>query len=208
MTWGQFQESENKAVPTDRLVDPRFEIRAGDVLVSRANTEQYVGAPVLVGQCRPRLLLSDKSLRLVPRVDVDPRWLVEALSSPGVRRQISAGSTGMKESMRNVSQATLLAVELLIPPPELQVRVAEHLSSVLGHIERLDSEVDVNERRAKLLRSSLLAEAFSGRLVPQSPNDEPASVLLERIRAERAAQPGRRRGRRRRAEAGEQEVLL
>ncbi len=75
MTWGQFQESENKAVPTDRLVDPRFEIRAGDVLVSRANTEQYVGAPVLVGQCRPRLLLSDKSLRLVPRGDVDPRWL-------------------------------------------------------------------------------------------------------------------------------------
>jgi hypothetical protein len=64
MTWGEFRQHENKAVPADREINPAHEIRPGDILVSRANTEAYVGAPVLVRKCRPRLLLSDKSLRL------------------------------------------------------------------------------------------------------------------------------------------------
>jgi type I restriction enzyme S subunit len=57
----------------------------------------------------------------------------------------------------------------------------------------LDSEISHSEA----LRQSILKKAFSGQLVPQNPNDEPASVLLERIRAEKAQtniQPARRRG--------------
>ena len=53
MTWGEFKAGENKAVSTDR-VDPRFEIREGDLLLSRANTAEYVGASVVVGPVRPR----------------------------------------------------------------------------------------------------------------------------------------------------------
>jgi len=111
MTWGEFRPHENKAVPAV-AVDPRNEIRSGDLLVSRANTSNYVGASVLVGSVRPRLLLSDKSLRLVPRDGVDRRWLMFALSSPGARGQISAKATGTKDSMRNISQAGLLTVEV------------------------------------------------------------------------------------------------
>lgn len=65
MTWGEFRQDQNKAVPPDR-VDPRYEIRTGDLLVSRANTTAYVGAPVLVEKTRPRLLLSDKSPASTP----------------------------------------------------------------------------------------------------------------------------------------------
>ena len=67
MTWGEFRETENKTVLEGRAVDPRMEIHPGDLLVSRANTVDYVGAVVMVHECRPRLLLSDKSLRLYPR---------------------------------------------------------------------------------------------------------------------------------------------
>jgi type I restriction enzyme S subunit len=61
--------------------------------------------------------------------------------------------------------------------------------------------LDMAERRSTSLRSSVLAAAFSGKLVPQDPSDEPASVLLERIAAERvAAANGHRPARRPRRE--------
>jgi len=94
MTWGHFDEAENKVVPPDRA-HASNEIRPGDILLSRSNTAELVGASVLVGACRPRLLLSDKSLRLVYPKSLDQRWLQGALSSPDARAQMSRAATLM-----------------------------------------------------------------------------------------------------------------
>jgi type I restriction enzyme S subunit len=91
MTWGEFRSDENKTVTDSSRIDTRFEIRQGDLLVSRANTVDYVGAPVLVERTRPRLLLSDKSIRLRVGPAVLPKWLVYALRSRLVRRQSRQG---------------------------------------------------------------------------------------------------------------------
>ena len=61
MTWGFFDDHENKAVLSIESVDPRWEIRPGDLLLSRANTTDYVGASVLVRATRPRLLLATRA---------------------------------------------------------------------------------------------------------------------------------------------------
>jgi type I restriction enzyme, S subunit len=194
MTWGEFREEENKAVPGGRKIDRRHEIHSGDVLVSRANTEEYVGAPVLVRSCRRGLLLSDKSLRLVPKSCVDKEWLVQLLASPLVRRQISMTATGNQDSMRNISQRDLRMVRVPIPPEEDQTRIADSLRQQLDGIDHQSMQVDRVKARATVLRRSLLADAFTGKLVPQDPTEEPASILLDRIRVQRAAQmPARRR---------------
>jgi type I restriction enzyme, S subunit len=163
MTWGEFKPDENKAVPADR-VDPRFEIREGDLLVSRANTAEYVGASVLVGPVRPQLLLSDKSLRITPRAEVHAEWLWRALQAPSARRQISALATGTKDSMRNVSQAALRQVLLPKVDPTSQVHALEAFAGVAEATTRMRAEISAAEQRCNHLRRSLLAAAFSGRL--------------------------------------------
>lgn len=193
---GEFKEQENKAVPPNRIIDPRFEIKPGDILLSRANTEKYVGASVLVRQTRPKLLLSDKSLRIVPKDNIDREWLIQVLSSPLVRRQIAARATGTKDAMRNISQEELKKIRIPYVTPKKQREIATKVKSVLDTIYRLDDQMRRAKEKGDSLRRSLLEAAFTGRLVPQNPKDEPASVLLERIKAERAAQGKPKRARR------------
>lgn len=167
MTWGEFRQDENKAVPADR-VDPRYEIRSGDLLISRANTTAYVGAPVLVEKTRPRLLLSDKSLRLVPKSGIDARWLAAVLAAPSARNQISALATGTKDSMRNISQQNLLSVRVPRATAAQQARVVARVSALRSSGSRLGNQLTVASARSLALRRSLLTTAFSGLLSGRS----------------------------------------
>jgi len=171
MTWGEFREDEQKAVPHRVAIDPRHEIKRGDILVSRANTPAYVGAPVLVRECRPRLLLSDKSLRLVPLAEVDRKWLLETLASPCVRKQISAKATGTKESMRNISQKHLREVRIPIPPLDTQASLGEALETANKGIDRLAIAFSSAQLRTKNLRNSLLNLTFTGSFDYQTQSD-------------------------------------
>lgn len=75
------------------------------------------------------------------------------------------------------------------------------ITKALSHIYRLEAEAARARKLLDRLESAILAKAFRGELVPQDPNDEPAGVLLERIRAERAAAPKQKRGARKGARA-------
>ena len=79
--------------------------------------------------------------------------------------------------------------ELLIPLPPLaeQIRIVAELERRLSVIQQAEAAVEANLLRAERMRQSILKQAFSGKLVPQDPNDEPASALLEHIQAEQEA---------------------
>jgi type I restriction enzyme, S subunit len=166
MTWGEFDPNENKAVVEPAAVEPRWEIRAGDLLLSRANTSRYVGASVLVGHdVRRKLLLSDKSLRLKVAANVDPAWLRWALSSPRVRREISMVATGTSDSMRNISQAKLKQLRLTVPPYDEQRRVAAYIRSKVADVRDLDNMIVTASARAAALRSSVVTSHLLGRVL-------------------------------------------
>jgi type I restriction enzyme S subunit len=175
MTYGHFRADQNKALPPGSDVDPGHEIRGGDLLVSRANTPAYVGAAVVVPESvRQRLLLSDKSLRLVLHPEVDTAWLRWALASPVARRQIEAAATGTKDSMRNISQANLLSVQLDVPPADEQRRIAMALEEQLALIDAAASDGETLRGRVGRLTDIVLndvvcrARFASGRATPTS----------------------------------------
>lgn len=188
MTWGVFDESENKVVPPER-VDPSKEIRPGDILLSRSNTAELVGASVLVGSCRRRLLLSDKSLRLVYSGALSSRWLQGALSSPSARDQMSRLATGTSDSMRNLSQDKLYGVQLLLPPANEQQRIVESADELLSDLDAGVAALERVRERLSDFRASVLKAAVEGALTAewrrQHPATEGAEALLTRILVER-----------------------
>ncbi len=166
MSWGSFFAAENKAVPEDHAISANYEIRPGDLLISRANTADLVGATVLVGETRPRLLLSDKSLRLIPRAGVDKAWLNYALRSPFVRRQFSQRATGTSESMRNLSQDKILATTLVLPPLAEQHEICRRVGVLLTAADRLTAQIHHVAATLDRVSKASLARAFRGNLVP------------------------------------------
>jgi type I restriction enzyme S subunit len=75
--------------------------------------------------------------------------------------------------------------DFTIPPLAEQVRIVTELERTLSVVAKIELSININLVRAERLRQAVLKRAFSGKLVPQDPNDEPASASLERIRAER-----------------------
>jgi type I restriction enzyme, S subunit len=195
VTWGFFDASQSKTLPDSYLPPEKTQICKGDLLISRANTLELVGAVALVESQPRELYLSDKILRLV--VDAASKsWIMWFLRSPQGRRQIEAYASGNQLSMRNISQEALRRIQLPFPDPKTRVERIEGLEAAFASINRVDAEAMRARALLERLESAILAKAFRGELVPQDPNDEPASVLLERIRAQRAAVPQTKRGRR------------
>ena len=97
-----------------------------------------------------------------------------------------AGSTNQKELYIGVLQNTPIP----LPPLAEQHRIVEKIEELLPKVEEYGKAQEalnkLNEELPEKLKKSILQEAISGRLVPQDPNDEPASVLLDKIRKEKA----------------------
>ncbi len=93
----------------------------------------------------------------------------------------------------NLNLSIVKAIELSIPPPSEQAIIIERIETAFKAIDTIEAELTKAESIRKRLEQTILTKAFRGELVPQNPNDEPASVLLERIRAEREAQPKSKR---------------
>lgn len=157
---GYFKPSENKRILDEDLERASVHPVAGCTLVSRANTLQRVGDCAYVEESRSDVYLPDKLWQLHPnRALVDPYWFSLMLASQQVRLAAGVAATGTSGSMKNISQARYLRIEVLCPPVDSQHRVGAVIRSVdalLRRIRALHSSMRARKR-------GLLHELLSGK---------------------------------------------
>src|SRR6185312_713892 len=160
-------------------------VSVGDILIIRTNgSRDLIGRAAVVAQpldepyLHASYLIRFRLLRYF-------RWLGLVWDTPAHRSRIEANAA-TSAGQYNVSMGELARLPIPLPPAREAVRICEELERRLSGVEAALHAAEQQLRHADTLRSSILKKAFCGKLVPQDPNDEPAYMLLERIRAERA----------------------
>ncbi len=120
VTYGFFDANEYKVIRDPNHITKGIYPKKGDLLFSRANTREYVGATALIEQDYPNLMLPDKLWKLVFKPQINPVFAKQFLSHPEVRKVLSSMATGTSGSMYNISMEKLKTLVIIVPEMELQ----------------------------------------------------------------------------------------
>ncbi len=167
----------------------KHRVIAGDVLIAALGNElpRACLAPDDLG---PAIVKAD-CIRLRPSADrVSARYLCYALNSFPVRSATRKLVHGVGRPRLNLSE--IKSVQVPLPSMTEQADIVAAIEDWFSLLDKSESLIQSSIQRAARLRQAILKRAFEGRLVPQDPNDEPAEILLQRIRANHRPALGRK----------------
>ncbi len=172
---------------TKRTVEPiaddePYWLSPGDLLIQRGNTLEYVGVSAIYDGPDRAYIYPDLMMRLRASPVVGPRLLWRALSWEYCRKYMRDRATGTAGNMPKVNGETVRSVPIPLPPLREQAVLLDLVDEALASRSRVAVLVAEETGRLQDLERSLFAKAFCGELVPQDPNDEPAEVMLARLR--------------------------
>jgi type I restriction enzyme S subunit len=167
---GVFNELEHKALPSDVVPLTEYEIKDGDVLLSRANTRELLGSAALVRTPRQRLLLCDKLYRLHLRSELlNAQYLISYLASAPARYQLEREATGSSESMQNIGQDSIRNLVVPTPCSEEQERITGFLTDVEDSFRATGQTILVQIERFHEYRTALITAAVTGQIDVTNP---------------------------------------
>ena len=163
---GEFRDSEHKRLPSDFVIDPALTVHLGDVLVSRASgSPRLVGSVGRVSALKYRLILSDKTFRLVFTDEADPDFMVLAMKGPHYRQQVERAISGAEGLANNLPLSSLRTFCFAIPPIDEQRAVVRHITGTWSG--KLANALRRAQREAALFeefRTRLIADVVTGNL--------------------------------------------
>jgi type I restriction enzyme S subunit len=161
----RFDPSEQKALPRDIQPETQYEIRSGDILMSRGNTLELVGSATHVRTVRPMLLLCDLLYRFRAQDRrADPEFVALSLRSPHTRFQIERDATGTSSSMKKIGQGVIRELVIPLPPFQEQRAIAAYVEGAAARIDTLTAQaqraIDLLQER----RTALISAAVTGQI--------------------------------------------
>ncbi|WP_010510714.1 restriction endonuclease subunit S [Komagataeibacter europaeus] len=191
---GWLNLSEIKTLKATESEIKRLILKDGDILMNEGGDRDKLGRGwVWKGQI-PNCIHQNHVFRIrLANPEFPPEFISHYANEFGQTYFVDQGT--QTTNLASISKRKVAALPVPIPPTDEARRIVQIINTTFTHADRLETETQRALTLLDRLESSLLAKAFRGELVPQDPNDEPASVLLDRIRAERAAstKPKRRR---------------
>ena len=186
MSTGRLSFSNTKFISEKehKLLSQRCHPRKGDLLLSKVGT---TGIPLIIDDDREfSIFVSLALIKFFPKF-IDSSFLITLLNSPLVQMQVKENTRGVGN--KNWVLTAISNTLLVIPPLHEQQRIVEKIGFLNPYIVRYarsESKLShLNKEIGSNLKNSILQEAIQGKLVPQAPNDEPASILLQRIKEEK-----------------------
>ena len=164
---GIYREDEHKALPSALEPIPSLEVKAGDVLITRASgTADYVGSFAFVYKTRAKLMLSDKNFRLrfgdAPKVL--PELLAWSANTFSIRQQVLQYVSGADGLAKNIGSGNLREVWFPVPPLDKQPEIVSRLRESRERVATLDAHLTDHLARLREYRASLISAAVSGQL--------------------------------------------
>jgi type I restriction enzyme S subunit len=161
---GLFLAKENKRLPVDIEPETRYEIRQGDLLITRANTPLLVGSAATVDSSRRKLILCDKIFRVTITAELLPKFLVLASLSTKIRTMCAEASHGASQSMANLRAEEVKRWPIPAAPPVVQRKVVDELTEARDCTARLNETVDRQLAVLAERRQALVTAAVTGQL--------------------------------------------
>jgi type I restriction enzyme S subunit len=172
-----------------------YRLEEGDILLNEGQSLELVGRPAMYRNEVPDCCFQNTLVRFRADHSVNRDYALivfRAYFRMGQFQRIAKITT----NLAHLGAHRFARLEFPLPPPGEQLEIVHEVDRRLSAADRLARKLDQQLARALNMRQSLLQDAFSGRLVPQNPEDEAASVLLGRIRVDREAEARRPRGKR------------
>lgn len=161
VTKGEFIEAESKPLPADYAPPASHFVKPGDLLFSRANTSDLIGATALVGTVSDNIVLPDKIWRfLFDDRKADPIFVHYLFGSRKFRDELSRRATGSSGSMKNISKGKVLSIEVGKPTIEAQKKFSKRVTGA----RQLRMQISEHLTELETLFASLQSRAFAGAL--------------------------------------------
>ncbi|AKB54844.1 hypothetical protein A9239_12055 [Methanosarcina sp. A14] len=192
-TWGvlkttsvqplMFLWTEHKQLPENLIPRPQYEVKVGDILITRAGPKNRVGICCLVKDTRSHLMISDKIIRFHLLDEfVFPEFITLCLNTGFSQNYIESQKSGMAESQMNISQNKLRMTPIPLPPLAEQKRIVEKVEQFMGLCDELESNLRKEQEDSEKLMEAVVKGLLEGEDTEKTELEKPIPLQVATIK--------------------------